>query len=398
MFCRGLLRKRGNRKISPRLHRFCGVDAAPKLPVSILSGFLGSGKTTLLTRVLNNTKGLKVAVIVNELSSLNIDAAMVKLSDPLSPSSELVEMSNGCICCNLRPDLLEKVTGLAKKDKFDYLFIESSGIAEPLPIASTFSFLNKLGENARDTMRLDTMVTMVDASHFIDNIKTADTVTDRKLATIPDDQRTIVDLLIDQIEFANVILLNKTDLVSPNQAKFIETIIKKLNPLAKVHQTVHSNIELDSVMNTNLFDFDEVASSPGWLQEISGTIDREHDLYGISSFTYKSNRPFDPHRLHAFLQNNENVSKIVRSKGFFWLGTDPDDMLVWSSAGRHYNYKLSGRWKNDQAKSQQIVFIGIGLNEKDMVEGLDEACMSDEELEKVDVKNEHPFRRFFVEM
>tara|TARA_B000000441_G_C21730037_1_gene345567 strand:- start:588 stop:1535 length:948 start_codon:yes stop_codon:yes gene_type:complete len=305
-----------------------------KLPVTVLSGFLGAGKTTVLTNVLNNRQGKKVAVIVNDMSEINIDTSMIQNDVSLNHKEEkLVEMSNGCICCTLREDLLEEVTKLAKAKKFDYLLIESTGISEPLPVAETFTFEDENGISLSDVSKLDTMVTVVDAVNFLKDYNEAKYLQEVGESLGEEDERSVADLLVDQVEFADIILISKTDLVKKSDIDKLTVILKTLNTDATIIPISMGEIDIDKILNTNLFDFERAQQAPGWLKEMRGEHVPETEEYGISSFVYEARKPFYPQRFHDFLHSKDLEGKLIRSKGYFWLATRPMFAGTWSQAG-----------------------------------------------------------------
>ena len=354
-----------------------------KLPVTVLSGFLGVGKTTLLNHILHNKQGMKAAVIVNDMSEVNVDADLVKNENTLSRTEEkLVEMSNGCICCTLREDLMIEVEKLAKAQKFDYLIIESTGISEPIPVAQTFSFESEDG--SIDLSRfsyVDTMVTVVDAFNFLKDFSSPQYLKDRNLTDIEGDERTIVNLLTDQVEFANVILLNKTDMVTESDLRNLYDIINKLNPDARIIPTNYSKVNLQEVINTGLFDFEKAESSAGWIKELENEHIPETEEYGIGSFVYRRKKPFHPNRFLDFIQHTF-PKNIIRSKGLFWIASRPDQALVWSSAGGSLKTDPAGVWWDSMPFSERINYADF-VNNQQMIESEWSSDFGDRKIELV---------------
>ncbi|WP_372966248.1 zinc metallochaperone GTPase ZigA [Marinobacter sp.] len=376
-----------------------------RLPVTVLSGFLGAGKTTVLNHILNNREGRRVAVIVNDMSEVNIDAAQVQQEVTLNRSEEkLVEMSNGCICCTLREDLLIEVRRLAAEGRFDCLVIESTGISEPLPVAETFTFADEDGVSLSDIARLDTMVTVVDAVNFLKDYDQAQSLQDAGESLGEEDERSVADLLVDQVEFSDILLISKTDLAAPGDIDRLNGVLRSLNTEADIIPIEHGSVPLHKVLNTGRFSFERAQQAPGWLKEMRGEHIPETEEYGISSFVYRARRPFHPAKFYEFLHQPISGGKLIRSKGYFWLATRPEFAGQWSQAGGIARHGFAGmfwkavpenNWPEDPEyrkaimenwvepfgdMRQELVFIGQNMDQATITRQLDECLLDEEQL------------------
>lgn len=373
-----------------------------EIPVTVLSGYLGAGKTSVLNHLLHNKQGYKIAVVVNDMSEINIDSAMIKQGGLVRSDEKLVELQNGCICCTLREDLIVELNRLANLD-LDYVLIESTGISEPIPVAQTFTYeADELEIDLRKQYKLDTMVTVVNAEQFWEDYYSGENLLARQQEAVPDDEREVADLLIDQIEFANVILVNKIDLIPAEDLHTLIATLAKFNPTANILPIKHGKVEPNNVLNTSLFDFENVSSSAGWIKELNEEHIPETEEYGINSFVYRSNQPFHPERFFRWLE--KWPKEVVRSKGFFWLASRNDNIGLLSQAGKSLSIQGAGNWVATFSKAEQeklleedidtketwhpqygdrkteLVFIGIKLDQNVLIHSLNQCLLTDQEM------------------
>ena len=388
--------------ITKRNNYYLEVNIMKKIPVTVLSGYLGAGKTTILNELLANKENRKLAVIVNDMSEINIDAQLVKDGGFTRTEEKLVELTNGCICCTLREDLMMEIEKLVALDEFDGIVIESTGISEPIPVAQTFTYQDEeLGIDLTKTCEIDAMITVVDAARFMEDYESGETLLERKQTDDVYDQRDVSDLLIDQIEFANIILITKPDLVNEDYLGALKDLIRQLNPSAEIQVVERGKIEIDKLLNRKLFNFDEASQGAGWIKELNEEHTPETEEYGISSFVYRRRKPFHPERWYEWL--SAFPSEVTRSKGFFWLaGRDLAGII--SQAGASIQFQAAGQWVADMSESEQqevfaqdptmqsrwdeqfgdrqteIVFIGIDMEREEIEQGLDTCLLTEEEL------------------